>query len=173
MPRAHRAPATDVPEFEQRSERHRTALQRYLRVLGCAPDRVDDLVQECFVVLLRDSFEHRSDGETRTFLRRTACNLLRQQARSTQRRREVELADEVWREQCGDGDGDGYVAELRACVAELAARPRRLLEAAYADELGRERIGRELGMRPQGVKTALRRLRAVLRACIERKRRKA
>ena len=58
-------PTRHVPDLDEASERHRTALQRYLRVLGCAPDRVDDVVQECFVVLLRDGFEHRGDGATR------------------------------------------------------------------------------------------------------------
>lgn len=149
---------------------HGNSLRRYLRVLGCPLDRIEDLVQETLLVALRSNFTYRGNAAARTFLRVTGKNLLRGQQRSEQRRREVEIADEVWHASCEPDDGQGYLEALRECVAALPDRQRELLEGCYSDAFGREQLGRKLGMRPEGVKTALRRLRGVLRECVERKR---
>jgi RNA polymerase sigma-70 factor (ECF subfamily) len=149
-------------------------LRRYLHVLGCRADRVDDLVQETVLVALRAGFRDQGPAAAWLFAQRTARHLYLQQVRSLQQRREVELAHEVFAAQCNNGGrddgGDAFVAALRECVAALPERSRRLLEGTYGDDLGRTEIGRALGLSPDGVKTALRRLRAALRECIERRR---
>lgn len=151
-------------------ERHGTPLRRYLRVLGCALDRVEDVLQETLLIALRAELTVRSDAETRAFLRQTAKNVLRNHTRSERRRREVEIADEVWQAQCQADDGQGYLAALQECIAALPERQQQLVQGAYRDQLGRDQIAATLGMQPEGIKTALRRLRVALRECVERKR---
>lgn len=143
-------------------------VRRYLRVLG-AGDDLEDLVQETSVVLLEQPFEHRADVATRAFARKTARNLFLRRHRG--KLPQVEVADQVWDERCGeDESGGAYVEALRRCLRELDGRARWLVDATYRDGIGREEAARALGMRPDGVKSALRRVRQVLSECIERRR---
>ena len=150
---------------------HTGMLRRYLFVLGAGADRIDDLVQEVVVVALQKDVQDRGEGPVGAFLRRIAKNLVLRDRRSAAARREVELADEVWRAECRDDAGDGEVrlAALRACVAALPERSRNLLARCYGDGAGRSELGVEFGLLADGVKTALRRLRAALRECVDRR----
>lgn len=148
-------------------------LRRYLHVLGARTDRIDDLVQEVFVIALQKAIDDRGAAAVGTFLRGVAKNLLLRQRRTLAARREVELADEVWREQCGHDVGDARVDALRNCVDGLPERSRLLLRRRYTDGAGRHELGAELGMAADGIKTTLRRLRAALRDCVERRMRGA
>ena len=145
---------------------HAPGLRRYLRVLGAAAD-LDDLLQATFVVLLEQPFTERSEGATATFLRTTARNLFLRRHRGLLP--QVEAADLVWDRHCGDGDGQGYVDALRVCMQRLAARARAIVDLSYGNELGRSGVAQALGMTQDGVKTALRRIRSVLKQCIERR----
>lgn len=144
-------------------------LRRYLFALGARIDRLEDLVQAVFVLVLQKGLEDRGVAAVGTFLRGVAKNLLLRERRSVAARREVEWADEAWREQCYDADGDERVHALRHCVTDLPERSRRLLHRVYTDGAGRVEVGAEFGMVPDGVKTALRRLREGLRECVERR----
>jgi RNA polymerase sigma-70 factor (ECF subfamily) len=144
-------------------------LRRYLYVLGAPVDRIDDLLQEVFVLVLRRGLEDRGAGPVGAFLRGVARNLLLRERRSVAARREVELADEVWRKQCEPDDGAARLVALRRCVDALPLRSRALLARCYGDGAGRGELGAEFGLAVDGVKTALRRLRAALRACIGRR----
>jgi RNA polymerase sigma-70 factor (ECF subfamily) len=62
-----------------------------------------------------------------------------------------------------------YLDALRECVEQLDRRARRAVDLQYRDHAGREAIAAELDMKPDGVKTLLRRTRQLLRECIERK----
>ncbi len=144
-------------------------LRRYLYVLGARVDRIDDLVQEVFVVVLQKGFEDRGPAAIGAFLRAVAKNLLLRDRRSLAARREVELADGTWSSQCGDDDGSFRIDALRQCVETLPTKGRQMLQRCYGDDAGRAALGAEFGMVADGVKTALRRLRAALRACVERR----
>jgi len=148
---------------------HGAMLRRYLFVLGARVDRLDDLVQEVFVLVLQKGLDDRGPAAVGAFLRGVAKNLLLRDRRSAGARREVELADEVWREECGEGGGGERVDALRGCVEALPDRSRALLQRTYTDRLGRAAVAAELGLRADGVKTALRRLRDGLRECVERR----
>ena len=152
-------------------ERHRPALWRYLRVLGADDATADDLVQESFLVALeRPDFDASRPAATFSFLRTTARHRWLKSQRCRLTRREVEHADELWQQQCGDDGAGDYVDALRACVDELPARSRQLLEQTYHEGAGRAASARRFGMSENGVKSALRRLRTALHACIERRR---
>lgn len=146
---------------------HRLAIARYLRVLGTSPQELDDLTQQTFLVLLERPFAQRDDRATRAFLRTTARQLFLRRHRD--RLPQVEAADEVWDRRCGGDDGDGRLAALRDCLAALPTRSRALLQQHYDERHGRQTIGERFGLTADGVKTALRRLRAALRQCIERR----
>jgi RNA polymerase sigma-70 factor (ECF subfamily) len=83
--------------------------------------------------------------------------------------KELDLADEVWRQFAADDAGDAWIEALRACVERLSGRGREAIELQYHQEQSREQIARRLEMTPDGVKTLLRRTREVLRQCVERK----
>jgi len=156
--------------------RFRPALWRYLRVLGCDPATADDLVQEVFVVVLqRPQFEGSRPGAAFAFLRAVARHRWLKSRRRKVAERDVEEADRVWDARCGDGDGDGqgYVDALRQCLDGLPERSRTLLQATYGDGDGRAASASRFGMSQDGIKSALRRLRAFLHECIERRRREA
>lgn len=148
---------------------HAPMLRRYLRTLGVKADHVDDLVQEAFVTALQKQPEDRGPAAIASWLRGVARNLVLRERRSDGQRREVELCDEVWQAEVGDGDGGELVDALRACVRQLPPRGRRLLQRAYGNGDGRAELGRAFGLVPDGVKTALRRLRAALKQCMEQR----
>jgi RNA polymerase sigma-70 factor, ECF subfamily len=148
---------------------HEEMLQRYLFVLGARVDRLEDLVQEVFALVLQKGMEGRSSVAVGAFLRAVAKNLLLRDWHSKKVRREVELADEIWCEQCADDGQELRLAALRQCVAGLPKRARDMLQRAYVDRAGRVAMGSEFGLVANGVKTALRRLRAGLRVCVERR----
>lgn len=163
-------PVDPHPGLAANADRHREALWRYLRVLGADAVAADDLVQEVFLVALqRADFDDRVPGAVFTFLRRTARYLWLRSLRRRTTPLEVEAADLVWQQHCGDGPGDDYVDALRQCVERLPARSRTLLQATYGDGDGRTAAGARIGLGEQGVKSSLRRLRAFLHDCIRQR----
>jgi RNA polymerase sigma-70 factor (ECF subfamily) len=152
--------------------RHQASVWRYLRLLGCDDATADDLTQETFIAFMRADFEHVSDRATASWLRKKARFLFLDQVRKSDRRRETAMADaadEVWEEYAGDDDGGDYREALRECVAALPPRSRLALQYRYSARLGREETAVRLGLKPNGVKTLLQRIRASLRKCVERK----
>jgi RNA polymerase sigma-70 factor (ECF subfamily) len=150
--------------------RHRATVWRYLRVLGSDPTLADDLTQEVFLVVLRHrDFTVRDEVGALAFLRTTARHLYLRSRRRRTSPQEVAAADAIWNEQCGDGDGSPRLDALRLCLQALPERSRALLEATYGAELGRAAAARAFGMSQDGIKSALRRLRASLQECIERR----
>lgn len=104
-------------------ERERRALWRYARTLGADAHTADDLVQEAFaVVLARDGFDFTVPAAVFGFLRTTCRQLWLRSKKRTIGEREVDEADRVWSERCGEDGGDHYVDALRACVERLPAR---------------------------------------------------
>jgi len=147
----------------------RVALCRYVRLLGADAVRAEDLVHEAFLVALRrEDFDASVPAAAFGFLRTTARNLWLKERRRRVSLREVEDADRVWDAQCDDG-GTAYVEALRRCVAALPERSRQLLQATYVDGEDRRAAAARFGVGAEGIKTALRRLRAALHDCIERR----
>lgn len=157
------------PRLDDDAASLRAALWRYLRVLGADAATADDLAQEAFLVALRrPDFAHDAAGATFIFLRTTARHLWLKSRRRRQSLREVDEADRVWDARCADR-GEEYLAALELCVDQLPERSRALLAATYGERRGRAAAGADFGMRPEGIKSALRRLRAFLHDCIERR----
>lgn len=143
---------------------------RYLRYLGCEPTLADDFAQDTLLAALR---AHGGQEPPHGWLLRTAQNHLRQHHR-TQRRSERVLADlelrhAQWTEVAGADDGDGKLAALRRCLAELPERSRQVLQQRYGAGHERSAIARALGLGDEGVKSLLVRVRQVLAACMARR----
>jgi RNA polymerase sigma-70 factor, ECF subfamily len=153
--------------------RHQAGVWRYLRFLGADGPEADDLTQETFLAFARADFSQRDDRQSACYLRTVARNQLLALRRRQHREIstvELEAADGVWAAAAGpDGGLDGYLDALRSCLAALDGRARRAVDLHYRDRVGRETMAAVLGMKPDGVKTLLRRTRALLRECIERK----
>lgn len=150
---------------------HQASVWRYLRFLGCSAEEADDLAQETFVVWLR-SERGIEPAAIDAWLRGVARNLFRAQRRALRRglaTLDPEQIEAMWCGYARDDAGDGYQSALRACLAELDDRARHALELRYADGATRRSIAAELGVAEEGAKTLLRRVKARLRKCIERR----
>lgn len=144
-------------------------VRRYLRFLGCARDAVDDLVQETMLAAL-GRWPH--DVAPLPWLLATARNLHRHRLRALGRRRELHDVDRLhrlWVDAVDDDGGDARRDALRACLQELPSRSRTVLDLRYGEQLDRAAIASRIGLREEGVKSLLARMRAALAACVGRR----
>jgi RNA polymerase sigma-70 factor (ECF subfamily) len=152
---------------------HQATVWRYLRFLGAERAEADDLVQETFLAVARAEFDQRDPLQTAGYLRTVARNQLLALRRKQHREVgtvELEAAEGVWAAAtAADGRLDGYLDALRECVGQLQPRAQRAVDLHYRDGASRETIAAELDLKPDGVKTLLRRTRTLLRECVERK----
>ena len=82
--------------------------------------------------------------------------------------RDLEVAESVWTESVGQSS-DEHLDALDDCLEQLNGRSREAIDMQYRDGRSRRAIAESLGMTEDGVKTMLRRLRASLRRCVERR----
>jgi RNA polymerase sigma factor (sigma-70 family) len=155
-----------IPDAGAALAQHTAMLRRYVYVLGVRADRVEDLVQDAMVVALQQFEGSVTPDRCGAFLRGIARNLALRARSDAAGRREIELGDRVWHEQVG-AETEARVVALRDCVRALPAASRRLLDRRYRDGADRATLARELGLRAEGVKSALRRLREGLKRCVE------
>lgn len=161
-----------VVNLESLIQEHQADVWRYLRYLGASAADADDLTQETFLAVGRSKFEQRSPAQTAGFLRTVARNQLLM-ARRRQGREvntvALESAETVWAERIDPQGTDGYLDALGDCLENLDGRARSVVDRFYRDRCGRAEIATSLNMKPDGVKTLLRRTRDILRQCIERR----
>lgn len=157
---------------------HQAQLYRYMRYLGADSAGAEDLVQETFLT----AFQHTRPPDLEdaaamgAWLRGVARNLFLRHCRRARRRREwlgeeaLRRAEHVWAgEFLRGGDGFDYVEALRRCLEELSEGQRTALQLRYARSRSRAQMARVLGMTENGVKSLLRRIRALLAACVRRR----
>lgn len=151
---------------------HQSAVWRYLRFLSADANEADDLTQETFLAIARGSFRARSPGETASYLRTVARNQLLMLRRRQHREIstvQLETAETVWATACGsEGTMSEYLVALEGCLEKLDGRAGQVIDLHYRLHASRGAIATELEMKPDGVKTLLRRTRQLLRECVER-----
>jgi len=163
-------PLDDAMTLPANPNRDRAMLWRYLRALGARPDEADDLCHDALLAAVSLSLPDTAEARD-ACLRGVARNHWLRSRRWWQRRREREIAtavEELWVESAADDDGEGLLRQLAHCLERLERRSRTALERHYHDGLDWHEVGRELGLRPNGIKTLAQRARRVLRNCLER-----
>jgi len=162
----------DKAHIEQLVQAHQGHLLRYLRWLGCDDSLAADLAQECFVKVLEGEFQLENPQAMSSYLRTMARNYYLMHLRRN--RRMVSLPDEdvlecAWSEHEGDDFGESYRNALQQCLQALTARAQQALGLRYGQGASREQISLATGLDTEGAKTLLRRAKAKLKLCIERK----
>ncbi len=158
--------------IEQLVQAHQGHLLRYLRWLGCDDNLAADLAQDCFVKVLEGEFQLENPQAMSGYLRTMARNGYLMHLR--RHRRTVSLPDEevlesAWSENEGDDFGETYRIALQQCLHGLTERARQALGLRYGHGASREQISLATGLDPEGAKTLLRRAKAKLKLCIEKK----
>ncbi len=160
-------------------EAHQAGTWRYLRYLGADNSEADDLTQETFLSVARTGFgeidgqfEQRSEAQTAAYLRTAARNQLLMLRRRQKRQVgvvDLEAAETVWARATEDHHWESLIDSLTDCVGQLEGRSREAIDLQYHEGASRAQIAKQLEMKPDGVKTLLRRTRQLLRECIQRK----
>lgn len=82
----------------------------------------------------------------------------------------LDEAESTWRSVfLRDGDGFDYLEALRRCLQDLPPKQRDVLDMRYRDEKSRGEMAQFLGMSEDGIKSLLRRIRATLANCVEKR----
>jgi len=153
-------------------DQHQADVWRYLRYLGAEASDADDLTQETFLALNRSNFEHRTTVETAAYLRTVARNQLLMLRRRQGRQLDtiqLEAAEQVWSKTTSNTGIGAILETLADCLKTVDGRAREAIDLFYRDGLSRKAMAAALNIKPEGVKTLLRRTRDVLRDCIQRK----
>lgn len=151
---------------------HQLGVWRYLRFLGSPPELADELCQEVFVILLEAELEERGEAPLRSWLRGVARNLYRAAHRSP--RPGLQHLDEAaleaaWQSFDAGDQGNTYLEALRLCLARLTPAEASALQARYGEDHSRAELATRHGLGLEGTRSLLRRGRAKLKACIERR----
>ena len=156
---------------------HQAPIYRYLRYLGAAREVAQDLTQETFVV----AFQKNAQGQLNeisnilAWLRGVSRNLFLAYCRRNRTSPVhmdsgyVERAEALWAEEFGDSDGSDHLAALRQCLQRLPQRQQEMLRLQYSLRKSRAEIADACRLTEDGVKTAMRRLRAALGECVQRR----
>lgn len=154
----------------QELARERRAIQATIRALVTDYHLAEDILQEVFVVALREHarFEAGSNFKAwvREIARRTAWAQLRRSGRSAGAldpgtldaiAAAAEVSPQAW---------ESEREALKACVDGLPRESRDLLRRRYTEEEPLTRIASGFGSTLDGIKSALKRLRQQLAACV-------
>lgn len=171
-----------MTDLEHRTEiatafvgRHQVAVWRWLRALGCAADHAEEHCQDALLAALHRGIDRLPDREAASWLRTASKNLFWMRLRQERRRPPtvaIPAIEADWLQLAADPGGDPDDRALRslaACLEHLPARERALVEQRYRDGSSRAAMAATSGLGEAGIKMALRRARARLRACIERR----
>ena len=145
------------------------SLWRFLRRLGCSREVAEDLAQDACLAALEKGVHGWPDPQAMAWVIASARNLFRAHLRANGRRPRLLESPASWPQQeLAEPAFAQLRGALRRCLLQLAPRARRALEMRYRHGAGRVEIGREIGIRAQGVKALLQRTRNQLRQCIAR-----
>ncbi len=156
---------------------HEAGLYRYLKYLGADHAAAEDLLQETFLTAFRHGNPPATEESRRlgAWLRTIARNLFYSHCRKRKRmpvaldHTALEAAEAAW-QGWADRDGEDMetrLARFRRCLENTNGRNRTILELRYVEKIPREEIARKLGLKLEGVKSALQRVRAALVKCME------
>ena len=154
----------DEATFQRLYERLAPALRAYaVRICGHS-DLADDILQDLFIKYLRTPLPEMDDAATKSYLYRTATNLVTDHWRSQERERK-------WRWKAILRKPTEGRLKLRGDLARqferLTPRERALLWLAHVEEFSHEEISHVLNVKPKSVKVLLFRARRKLGALLD------
>lgn len=159
--------------FERIIHAHQRGVWRYLRFMGCSTAEADDLTQETFLAAWKSDFVEINETATAGYLRTVARSRFLMMVRARGRRvTETDFAEVEadWVQLAGqDESWDERGAALDDCLQQVQGKARELIDLNYREGLRYAEIGDRLGMKPEGVRTLLKRVIGKLRECMERK----
>ncbi|TWT58080.1 RNA polymerase sigma factor CnrH [Thalassoglobus neptunius] len=165
---------TISPEFTQLVVEQHEQLRSFVRTLGVAPDWVDDLAQEAFLVAWRERDSFDAQRDLGKWLRGIARNLVRNELRKDKRRQRIlhqELSEVLVQTPEHSIEAEDWkqyqVSALRDCVEQLAPKSRKIVSGRYGDGWKAPDLADHLGMTATAVRQALMRIREQLKQCIE------
>lgn len=162
--------------LEELIEAHQAELFRYLRFIGADYPVAEDMVQETFLKAFQaERFPDLGDMEgRRAWLRRIAHNSFIDHCRRHSRSpvsfssEQAEVAEAFWEKDFIQHDeGFGCMEALESCLEKMSEKQRAMLDAFYSARRSRDEIAESMGITADGVKMALRRVRAALAKCIQ------
>lgn len=139
----------DEARFGQLYGQLAPALRGYLARISGDAGLADDLLQETFIRLLQADAGHLTDHQLRSYLYRTATNLVRDRWRASRRERVVEKAVEPSAILTTDQ------LDIPRLFAKLSVRERSLLWLAYVEGCDHGEIAERLGYSRLGVRVTL------------------
>ncbi|MCA8911036.1 MAG: sigma-70 family RNA polymerase sigma factor [Planctomycetes bacterium] len=159
--------------FERIVHAHQRGVWRYLRFIGCSRVEADDLTQETFLAAWKSDFEEINDAATAAYLRTVAKSRFLMMLRAKGRRpSETEFVDvdADWVQLVEHDDGwDERADALEDCLQIVQGKAREVIDLNYRVGLRYAEIGERMGMKPEGVRTLMKRVIAKLRECMQRK----
>lgn len=150
---------------------HQADVWRYLRFLGAGRSLSDDLTQEVFVYVYRRPITEISRPQTAAYLRKCARNRYLNWRRREGREVSMDAlaaAETSWVTLTPDG-GDERLIALERCLEKLGDRARHAVDLKYARTLSEAEVATRMNTTPEAAKALLKRARAQLRKCVERK----
>jgi RNA polymerase sigma-70 factor (ECF subfamily) len=160
-------------EFAKTVLQHQAHLRVFVRMLGVAPDAVDDLAQDVFVVAYQ-RWETLDDPEnTAKWLRGIARNLVRNELKKQSRRRRIlntvltEKLLEVDDTQAGLANEAQWLDVLRSCLEKLPPQSRAMVAARYEQDASAGHLAEEFNTTADAVRQSLLRIRRQLKQCVE------
>jgi RNA polymerase sigma-70 factor (ECF subfamily) len=155
---------------------NQAGIYRYLRYLGADQPTAEDLVQDTFLAAFKSPSAEQDLSSPSAWLRGIARNLFLQHCRRGRRSplvassERLDEAENTWRSVfLRDGDGFDYLEALRQCLHDLPPKQRDVLDMRYRDQKSRGEMAQFLGMSEDGIKSLLRRIRAALAQCVEKR----
>lgn len=155
-----------------------TPLYRYLRYLGADHGSAEDLSQEAFLAVLRQCQNGQAGriADRASYLRGVARNLLLERLRKNRNSpvaidsEAVARADAYYQSVfLRKDEGGDYLEALRQCLTCLPDEDLRLIRLQYSEGRSRAQMAQLAGLSEDGIKSAMRRIRARLAECIERR----
>ncbi|MEZ5964271.1 MAG: sigma factor-like helix-turn-helix DNA-binding protein [Planctomycetota bacterium] len=166
-------PNSDEAEATAFVTRHQAGLWRWLRALGCDGASAEEHCQDALLAALHQGLARWPVAEAQRWLQVAARNLFLMDLRARRRRpsaRSLGEAEAAWVSLRAEEDGGvAALTALDRCIEVLGERERDLLVRRYRLRQGREDMAQALGIGVAAVKQALRRVRARLRACMQRR----
>ncbi|MBN1670557.1 MAG: sigma-70 family RNA polymerase sigma factor [Kiritimatiellae bacterium] len=166
---------TTRAQFIDLVREHQASLRVFIRMKGVAPDWVDDMAQEAFLVAYTRLSELDAQAAFGKWVRGIARKLIANERRKEARHSRLlqdHFATTVFEErprQQERAETAEWIEAMNACIRELPDERRRLLCARYEHDENASVLAERFGLSAAAVRQTLLRARAFLQRCIEEK----